>query len=48
VSHATSLGDCPKCRESIPDYKLLIEYDADRGRERFAECPTCEDVVHPV
>jgi hypothetical protein len=48
VSHATSLGDCPKCREPIPNYKLLIEYHADRGRECFAECPGCEDVVHPV
>jgi hypothetical protein len=48
VSRATAIGDCPKCREPIPNNKLLIEYDADGGREGFAECPACEDVVHPV
>lgn len=48
MSHATVLGECPECRDSIPEYKLLIEYDRDGARERFAECPTCETVVHPV
>jgi len=48
MSHATVLGECPECRERIPEYKLLIEYDRDDGREAFAECPSCENVVHPA
>lgn len=48
MSHATVLGECPDCAEHIPEYSLLIEYERDGDRERFAECPACENVVHPA
>jgi hypothetical protein len=42
------LGCCPICETGIPPHKLLIQYDADEEWPRmFAECPSCESVVHP-
>lgn len=46
---ATVLGQCPDCETPIPRGYLLIEYETDGGwPEMFAECPECEDVVHPA
>lgn len=46
--HATNLGRCPGCGESIPSYNKLIEYETAEGwTAMFAECPNCDDVVHP-
>lgn len=42
------LGECPVCEQTIPTARLLIEYEKRGGtRALFAECPDCEDVVHP-
>ena len=42
-------GTCPDCGHRIPATDVLIEYETSDGRsERFADCPGCEDVVHPV
>lgn len=43
-----TLGVCPRCETAIPSSRLLIEYDGENGRERFAECPSCGDVIHPA
>jgi uncharacterized C2H2 Zn-finger protein len=41
-------GSCPNCGQRIPATDVLIEYETSAGRsERFADCPRCEDVVHP-
>lgn len=40
-------GTCPQCGEAVPSHRLLIEYETANGRSAFAECPTCEDVIHP-
>ena len=46
--HATMLGRCPNCDESIPRCNKIIEYETDDGWTAiFAECPDCLDVVHP-
>jgi NAD-dependent SIR2 family protein deacetylase len=42
-----SLGRCPSCDASIPDYRLLIEYERDDRPAAYAECPDCGDVVRP-
>lgn len=42
------LGTCPQCSDEIPESRLLIEYEARDGRQIYAECPGCLDVVHPV
>lgn len=45
---APSLGTCPVCETTIPSECLLIEYHLDDGWPRlFAECPACEEPVHP-
>jgi hypothetical protein len=42
-------GECPNCTHWIPAVDVLIEYETSDGRSRlFADCPGCEDVVHPV
>lgn len=43
-----SLGDCPDCGSTIPAGLLLIEYETAGGTASYAECPDCEDVVHPA
>lgn len=43
----TAAGTCPQCGERVPSNCLLIEYETDGGQAAFAECPTCNDVVHP-
>lgn len=44
-----AIGSCPDCGTAIPSYGLLIEYEtADGGSARYAECPSCRDVVHPA
>ena len=43
-----TLGSCPHCDSSIPDHRLLIEYDTASGRSRYADCPNCRQVVHPA
>lgn len=27
---------------------MLIEYETSEGTDCFAECPECEEVVHPM
>jgi NAD-dependent SIR2 family protein deacetylase len=41
-------GHCPACEEQIPEEAVLIEYETEEDRRRFAECPGCDEVVHPV
>lgn len=42
------LGDCPDCHSQIASYDVLIEYETDTGQPAvWAECPACQDVVHP-
>ena len=44
----TTLGRCPNCSETIPRNNKLIEYETANGwTAMFAECPDCNDVVHP-
>jgi hypothetical protein len=43
------LGACPDCAVPIPSSNLLARYETDGGWPRFlAECPRCEDLVHPA
>lgn len=47
-SGETILGTCPDCGVTIPRVNLLIKYETEDGWPRmFAECPDCEDAVHP-
>ncbi|EFW91671.1 hypothetical protein ZOD2009_12492 [Haladaptatus paucihalophilus DX253] len=48
ATESSRLGMCPNCGNSITSGYLLIEYDTEDGSERFAECPSCEDIVHPA
>ncbi|WP_435196709.1 hypothetical protein [Natronomonas sp. EA1] len=49
MSHSdATLGRCPDCDIEIPRGNLLIEYDTAAGRALYAECPQCQDVVHPA
>jgi endogenous inhibitor of DNA gyrase (YacG/DUF329 family) len=42
------LGECPSCGRTIPPANLLIRYETATGPVRvFAECPTCDEPVHP-
>jgi hypothetical protein len=42
------LGTCPACDDVIPKANLLIAYQTADGWPRmFAECPNCQDPVHP-
>lgn len=43
-----TLGVCPESDAIIPFLNLLIKYVTDNGWSQFfAECPQCEDPVHP-
>jgi hypothetical protein len=46
-SEQSILGTCPACYTEIPTGMLLIEYEKDDHRAVYAECPLCEDPVHP-
>mgnify|MGYP000094183753 FL=1 len=42
------LGACPNCDVMIPSANLLIRYECEGDWPKlFAECPDCEDPVHP-
>jgi len=42
------LGTCPNCDVMIPSGNLLIRYESEGDWPRlFAECPDCENPVHP-
>lgn len=43
-----TLGRCPRCGEALATSQLLIRYETDDGDAVFAECPDCEDPVHPA
>lgn len=44
-----TLGRCPICDTLIPPSNLVIKYEMSGEWPRmFAECPACEDPVHPV
>jgi hypothetical protein len=44
-----TLGECPNCESDIPPAATLIEYESEDGwPATFAECPECQNVVHPV
>jgi formate dehydrogenase maturation protein FdhE len=43
-----ALGVCPECGTEIRASQILVEYTtADGATERFADCYSCETVVHP-
>ena len=43
------LGACPNCDVTIPRANLLIAYETESGWPKlFAECPDCEEPVHPT
>lgn len=47
-SRQPPLGRCPNCEEQIPSEKLLIKYETAEGWPKmFAECPACNEPVHP-
>ena len=46
--NSTTLGTCPDCRAAVSESDVLIEYEVDGGREAYAECPGCGEVVSPV
>lgn len=47
--HPPILGICPTCDTEIATINVLIEYEAEDGRPKvWAECPGCEEIVHPV
>jgi hypothetical protein len=48
VSPDRTLGHCPDCATEIPLDLVIIEYETDDGRESYAECPDCREVVHPA
>lgn len=44
----STLGVCPDCDVVIPSSNLLIKYETEDGWPQFfAECPRCEEPVHP-
>ncbi|WP_458187160.1 DUF7837 family putative zinc-binding protein [Haladaptatus sp. NG-WS-4] len=47
ATEPASLGMCPDCESDIPRGYVLIEYGTENGKERFAECPDCREIVHP-
>lgn len=47
VSGDASGGSCPHCQTAIPRRAVLIEYETTTGSTAFAECPDCEEIVHP-
>lgn len=45
----SSPGHCPECKVPVPSVNVLVEYETNEGWHRvFAECPVCEDVIHPA
>ena len=48
ASNAPTPDACPECRATVSESDVLIEYEANGGREVFAECPGCGEVVSPV
>lgn len=44
----SEIGRCPACGGAIPTYNILISYESDDGEQHYAECPECDEVVHPV
>jgi carbonic anhydrase len=46
-SRQSALGTCPLCNASIPEVRVLIEYETADGPDVWAECPSCLEVVHP-
>ena len=48
ATNRSTLGVCPRCGEPIPAIRLLIEYEDDEGKAIWAECPDCNEVVHPT
>jgi len=47
ASNRSVLGACPRCHHRIPAAQLLIDYQTSEGRQIWAECPGCREVVHP-
>ncbi|MFH5799031.1 hypothetical protein [Haladaptatus sp. CMAA 1911] len=48
ATKSARIGTCPNCGGTITSGYLLIEYDTNEGQERFAECPSCAEIVHPT
>lgn len=46
-TNRSHIGRCPHCETDIPRNRLLIEYETAQGVACYAECPACEEVVHP-
>lgn len=47
ATNDSTLGACPVCGTKIPAGLLLIEYERNEDRAMYAECPACEEPVHP-
>ncbi|MFB6165922.1 MAG: hypothetical protein ABEJ31_12250 [Haloarculaceae archaeon] len=43
-----ALGCCPRCGAALAAASLLIRYQTADGDAVFAECPDCEEPVHPA
>jgi DNA-directed RNA polymerase subunit RPC12/RpoP len=41
------LGTCSRCGEKIFDRHVLITYEGDDGRRRWADCPSCGEIIAP-
>jgi hypothetical protein len=47
-NESDSLGVCPECGTELRAGQILVEYTtADGTTEYFADCYSCETVVHP-
>ncbi|PSQ49504.1 hypothetical protein BRD15_03220 [Halobacteriales archaeon SW_6_65_15] len=44
----STLGLCPACETPVPAARLLIKYEKSGVTAVFADCPTCDEVVHPL
>lgn len=42
------VGDCPVCGAGVTRTDLLIQYETDSGPAAYAECPDCQEIVHPL
>jgi hypothetical protein len=48
VMDASTVGQCPRCRATVRQPWVIIEYTRADGRQAaYAECRQCEAVVRP-
>lgn len=46
-TNESSVWVCPFCETEISTNAVLIEYDSNGTRRRYAECSVCDEPVHP-